>query len=243
MDDDSLNSLNSLLIVEDDKKLASLLAVFFEKYDFDVTVKHAGDIGLAYALASQPDFILLDLMLPVMDGFSVCRELQNRFDGIILVLTASDEEMDHVSLLEMGAHDFIQKPINPRIILARMKNLMRLATVTPLEEKNTQQKSNIQHGKLKLNSTLRCAYFDQQSLALTDTEFDVLWFLANQADNIVSRDELYQRVLGRDFDGLDRAIDNKIMSLRKKLNDNCGPHKRIITVRGKGYLFVTHSWA
>lgn len=239
MDD---SRLNSLLIIEDDKKLASLLTVFFEKYDFDVTVKHTGDIGLAYALASQPDFILLDLMLPVMDGFSVCRGLQNRFKGIILVLTASDEEMDHVSLLEMGAHDFIQKPINPRIILARMNNLMRLATVAPSKEKNGLKKSNIQHGKLTLNPTLRCAYLAQQSLALTDSEFDVLWLLANQADHIVSRNELYQSVLGRDFDGLDRAIDNKIMSLRKKVNDHCGPHQRIITVRGKGYLFVPHGW-
>ncbi|WP_299496707.1 response regulator [uncultured Shewanella sp.] len=95
--------MKSLLIIEDDKKLANLLTVFFEKYHFNVTVKHTGDTGLAYALASQPDFILLDLMLPIMDGFSVCRGLQNRYEGIILVLTASDEEMDHVSLLEMGA--------------------------------------------------------------------------------------------------------------------------------------------
>ena len=174
---------------------------FFEKYAFDVTVKYTGDKGLAHALTSQPDFILLDLMLPVMNGFSICRELQNRFNGIILVLTASDEEMDHVSLLEMGAHDFIQKPINPRIILARMRNLMRLATVASSPEKNNQQKTNIQHGKLKLNPTIRCAYLEQQSLALTDSEFDVLWLLASRTDSIVSRDELYQTVLGRDFDG------------------------------------------
>lgn len=239
MDD---SCLKRLLIIEDDKKLASLLVVFFKKYEFDVTVKHTGDSGLDFALAAQPDFILLDLMLPVMDGFCVCRELQNRFAGIILVLTASDEEMDHVSLLEMGAHDFIQKPINPRIILARMHNLMRLKTLAPSSEKKRQKNNNVQYGQLKLNPTLRCAYFAQQSLALTDSEFDLLWLLANQADKIVSRDELYQRMFGRDFDGLDRAIDNKIMSLRKKVDDNIGLHKRIVTVRGKGYLFVSHGW-
>lgn len=238
----SIFRLKSLLIVEDDKKLADLLAVFFEKYDFDVTIKHAGDTGLAYALASQPDLILLDLMLPGMDGFSVCRELQNRFDGIVLVLTASDEEMDHVSLLEMGAHDFIQKPINPRIILARMNSLMRLAAVAPIDKVKAEQKSNIQHGQLKLNPTLRCAYLEQRSLALTDAEFDLLWYLASNAGNVVCRDELYQSILGRNFDGLDRTIDNKVMSLRKKVNDNQRQHKRIITVRGKGYLFAPQSW-
>ncbi|NRD75114.1 response regulator [Shewanella sp. VB17] len=236
------NKLHSLLIIEDDKKLASLLTIFFEKYEFNVTVEYKGDKGLTHALTSQPDFILLDLMLPVMDGFSICRALQNRFNGIILVLTASDEEMDHVSLLEMGAHDFIQKPINPRIILARMRNLIRLTTAVSASEEAASPKTNIQHGKLKLNPTLRCAYLDQQSVTLTDSEFDVLWLLASRADSIVSRDELYQTVLGREFDGLDRAIDNKIVGLRKKVDDNVGPHQRIITVRGKGYLFVPYGW-
>ncbi|KDM93468.1 response regulator transcription factor [Photobacterium galatheae] len=222
-----------LVIIEDDVELAILLSAFFEKNGFSVCLKHSGKAGLEYSLKHQPDFVLLDLMLPEVDGICVCRALQNRFQGKIIVLTASEDDIDQIMLLEMGADDYIQKPVNPRIILARLRNLIRLSTHC----QSNQPSEQLSIGPFQLNFPRRSVYKDERNLEMTDSEFTLFSLLARNADNIVTRDDISRQLFGRDFDGLDRSIDNKVMNLRKKIGDEL-PYQFIITVRGKGYLLV-----
>ncbi|QUJ66179.1 response regulator transcription factor [Photobacterium sp. GJ3] len=229
----SKNDEKHLVIIEDDIELANLLSVFFEKNGFNVCLKHSGKSGLDYSLKHQPDFVLLDLMLPEVDGISICRALQNRYQGKIIVLTASEDDIDQIMLLEMGADDYIQKPVNPRIILARLRNLIRLSA----NHRSSQNTEQLKVGQFQLNIPRRSVYKGEESLDLTDSEFQLFSLLARNADNIVTRDDISRQLFGRDFDGLDRSIDNKVMNLRKKIGDEL-PYKFIITVRGKGYLLV-----
>ncbi|MCG9770786.1 response regulator transcription factor [Pseudoalteromonas piscicida] len=227
-------SSRSLVIIEDDLGLAELLRHFFEKHGFIVSIQNDGVSGLAHVLQLQPDFVLLDLMLPNKDGFEICRSLQNRYNGKLIVLTASHDDIDEITLLEMGADDFIHKPVNPRIILARFRKLVRLAE----ESENKQQNGHvIRVGPFSFNSSTRQASQDGIPLGLSDSEYTLFHFLASNVDSILSRDQISTQLYGRSFDGFDRTVDNKIMKIRKIIGDEM-PYQHLITVRGKGYIFV-----
>ncbi|EGR0262003.1 response regulator [Vibrio cholerae] len=229
----------SLYIIEDDTKLREMLAEYMTNQGFQVTTFATGETAPEQILLNQPDLVLLDLMLPGENGLTICRQIRAQFLGKILMLTASDDDFDHVAALEMGADDFVNKPIKPRVLLARIRMLMRREERTTTNADTTHL---LQFGALLLNQSRRYCELDGEVINLSDSEFDLLWLLASAADQVVSREFLTKSLRGIEYDGLDRTVDNKIVTLRKKLCDDSSTPKRIITVRGKGYLFVPDTW-
>ncbi|HGS4673426.1 MULTISPECIES: response regulator transcription factor CarR [Vibrio] len=229
----------SLYIIEDDTKLREMLAEYMTNQGFQVTTFATGETASEQILLNQPDLVLLDLMLPGENGLTICRQIRAQFLGKILMLTASDDDFDHVAALEMGADDFVNKPIKPRVLLARIRMLMRREERTTANADTTHL---LQFGALLLNQSRRYCELDGEVINLSDSEFDLLWLLASAADQVVSREFLTKSLRGIEYDGLDRTVDNKIVTLRKKLCDDSSTPKRIITVRGKGYLFVPDTW-
>lgn len=238
-----MSSLQSLFIVEDDVKLRSMLEEYFVKQDFEVTTFEDGSSAVDAIVEQQPDLLLLDLMLPGMDGLTICRQIRAKYSGKVLMLTASDDDFDHVAALEIGADDFVSKPIKPRVLLARMRMLLRRGPVREQSaEVDSKPVNTLTYGQLSLNQARKVCVLDGAQVSMSDSDFDLLWILASAPDEVLSRDFLTQTLRGIEYDGLDRTIDNKVVSLRKKLGDNSATPKRIITVRGKGYLFVPDSW-
>lgn len=234
-----MNRQASLFIVEDDPKLRQMLKEYFASNDFTVTCFEDSEGVVTAAVTQQPDLIILDLMLPGDDGLTICRQIRNDYSGKVLMLTASDDDFDHVAALEIGADDFVNKPIKPRVLLARIRMLLRRQT---LEGENEVKSKHIVFGQLKLNPQRKICELAGEEVTMTDSEFDLLWILASSPDEVLSREALTFALRGIEYDGLDRTVDNKIVNLRKKLGDNSAAPKRIITVRGKGYLFIPDSW-
>lgn len=240
-----------ILLVEDDEKLTSLITLYLEKQGMQVSCEHMGSLAPARIIQEQPDLVILDLMLPGKDGLSICREIRADYQGKVLILTASDDDMDQVAALEMGADDFVIKPLQPRVLLARIRMLLRRQELLsdnagPAETGRTNQKAvnghQLEYGCLKLHQPRRECLLHGEMINLTPSEFDLIWLLASHADNPLSREHLVREVRGIEYDGLDRTIDNKVVSLRKKLGDDPQHPHRLITVRSKGYLFASESW-
>ena len=228
-----------ILLVEDDERLAELTAEYLSKNDLQVTVEPRGDTAEARILSEQPDLVILDVMLPGKDGFEVCRAVRQQYRGVILMLTARDEDFDQILGLEMGADDYIAKPVQPRVLLARIKALLRRL---PTLDEHAGENETMVFGQFRISQATRTAMLGDAVIDLTTAEFDLLWLLASHAGNVLSRDDLLQELRGIGFDGLDRSIDARISRLRKKLNDDPDNPTRIKTVRGKGYLFSKHDW-
>ncbi|WP_028025716.1 response regulator [Enterovibrio calviensis] len=233
-----------LFIVEDDIKLRQLLSSYFREQDFEVTAFELGETAIEAIVSEQPDIVMLDLMLPDIDGLTICRQIRPQFSGKVLMLTASDDDFDHVAALEIGADDFVTKPIKPRVLLARLRALIRRAESQPVktEQPPPATLNTLVYGKLSLNKSRKWCALADKNIPLSDSEFDLLWLLAESADEVLSRDTLTLAVRGIEYDGLDRTVDNKVVSLRKKLGDNPSSPCRILTVRGQGYLFVPDAW-
>ncbi|MCV6636657.1 response regulator [Candidatus Albibeggiatoa sp. nov. NOAA] len=230
--------MKRIVLVEDDEKLAQLTSQYLVKNGFEVVVEYDGANALAVISEQQPDIVILDLMLPNVDGFSLCRTLRADFHGGILFLTASQDDIDHVAGLELGADDFITKPVHPRVLLARIRLLLRKLDAQVIQQPENTEKNILQFGALQINAVHRQVNFDQAPLAITSAEFDLLWLLASHAEQILSRDQLLKALRGVEYDGADRSVDVKIASLRKKLSEYPNQVCRIITVRNKGYLFA-----
>ncbi|ASJ40353.1 response regulator [Vibrio vulnificus] len=226
-----------LIIVEDDIKLQQMLSDYFMSQGFSVITVDNGTDAPEMILNEKPALVLLDLMLPGQDGLSVCRQIRDAYNGKILMLTASDDDFDHVAALEIGADDFVNKPIKPRVLLARVRMLLRRPDVAVNQDAN-----NCRYGTLKLNRIRRECQLADQTINLTDGEFDLLWLLATSAEQVLSRESLTKALRGIEYDGVDRTIDNRVVTLRKKLNDTTTPPKKILTVRGKGYMFMPDTW-
>lgn len=228
-----------ILLVEDDQRLADLTAEYLRRNDFEVNIEGRGDTAEHRILTEQPDLVILDVMLPGKDGFEVCRSIRPSYKGVVLMLTARDEDFDQILGLELGADDYIAKPVQPRVLLARIKALLRRL---PNSESSSNEKKEQVFGTFRISQATRTALLDNTPLDLTTAEFDLLWLLAAHAGNILSRDDLLQELRGIGFDGLDRSIDARISRLRKKIGDDPENPTRIKTVRGKGYLFSQHDW-
>ncbi|MDO8953574.1 MAG: response regulator transcription factor [Gammaproteobacteria bacterium] len=225
-----------ILIIEDDKKLAQLMRDYLSNHAFQVTVENSGDKGLYRITKDQPDVVILDIMLPKMDGLTVCRESRQYYDGLILMLTAREEDETEIKSLENGADDFVRKPIDPSVLVARINALLRrkLGEVKPLE---------LEIGTLKIDPASQLVYWHNKLIELSRKEFEVLYFLADQAGKVVNRDSISQALKGFDHDGVNRTIDMTISTLRKKFHDDGREAKLIKTVWGKGYLFVKEAWS
>lgn len=231
------DSKPSLIIVEDDPKLQTMLSEYFSQQGFEVSCIDNGTDAPESIIENQPDLVLLDLMLPGQDGLSVCRQVRDCYKGKILMLTASDDDFDHVAALEIGADDFVTKPIKPRVLLARIRMLLRRKEVSTIESDIC-----VEVGVLCLNRLRKACALNKEPIALTDGEFDLLWVLATRPEQTLSREWLTKTLRGIEYDGADRTIDNRIVTLRKKLGDSTTPPQKIITVRGQGYLFMPDAW-
>jgi DNA-binding response OmpR family regulator len=227
----------SLLLVEDDPRLAELVSRYLESNGFRVTVTARGDRVLPEVRKERPDLVILDLGLPDQDGLSVCKQLRTSYSHPILILTARDNDIDHVLGLELGADDYVIKPVEPRVLMARINALLRRSKAQPRLEA-----APLRFGRLHINTVARSVSLDGQPIALSTNEFDLLVYLAERAGQIQSRVTLFQELYGREYDGVDRMLDVRISHLRRKLGDEAESSERIKTVWGQGYLFVPDAW-
>jgi two-component system OmpR family response regulator/two-component system response regulator RstA len=236
-DDMAEIDLYRLLLVEDDRELASMVADFLSSHGFEVLIEGDGSLAVKRIMSEQYDVIVLDIGLPGMDGISICRSVRAHFDGPILMLTARGDEIDEVVALEVGADDYMSKPVRPRALLARLRvHLRRAGASTP-----SASSTRIEVNGLLVDSSSRIVHVDGLPIDLTTAEFDLLWLLARNAGSVISRNDLYQNLHGLRYDGLDRSIDLRVSRLRKKLGDDPIHPRRIKSVRGVGYLLATES--
>jgi DNA-binding response OmpR family regulator len=223
-----------VLVVEDEPSLASTLSYNLRKNGFAVLSAADGLAGLQAAQREKPDVIVLDLMLPKMDGLEVCRRIRADSDVPILMLTAKTEELDRVVGLEMGADDYLTKPFSMRELMARIRALLRRAG----GRAPTEDASRIRAGALELDIHGRTVRRDGREVALKPREFDVLFFLAKNAGRVFTREQLLENVWGYDFFGGSRTVDVHVRWLREKLEDDPAHPTHLLTVRGVGYKFV-----
>ena len=229
--------LPRVLIVEDDERLASLTQEYLIRNGLEVGVEMDGNRAIRRIIEDQPDMVVLDLMLPGADGLSVCREVRAQgFQQPILMLTARTEDMDQVLGLEMGADDYVAKPVQPRVLLARIRALMRRSdkAIEDLQQR-------LDFGELVIDNGARSVILNGQPVEFTSAEYDLLWLLASNAGRILSREDIFERLRGIEYDGQDRSIDVRISRIRPKIGDDPENPRRIKTVRSKGYLFVKES--
>jgi DNA-binding response OmpR family regulator len=230
----------SILLVEDDERLAELIRSYLVGHGFRVSVEYHGDQAAAKATELKPELLILDIGLPGRDGFSICKALRPNFTQPILILTARDNDIDHVLGLELGADDYITKPVEPRVLLARVNALLRRAQSAASATVNTQR--NLQFGGLTINTASRSVTLQGQAIALSSNEFDLLLALAQHAGQVQSREALYLLLYKREYDGLDRTLDVRISHLRKKFGGDSENVERIKTIWGQGYLFAPDAW-
>jgi DNA-binding response OmpR family regulator len=221
-----------ILIVEDDAEISRLTAMYLDAEGFESKIINDGTDALAAIKSYHPDLVVLDLMLPGLSGLDICKQARLFYQGPILVLTACDDDVSEVSLLKFGADDFLNKPLKPHILVARIEALIRRSSVSNPELGKPQD------CKLQINSVNREVFLDGKILILTDSEYEMLHLLGNNVGKIVSRDDCCRALRGIDYDFNDRSIDMRISALRKKLNDDKMPYKIITTVRNKGYMLL-----
>ncbi|MGM0703318.1 MAG: winged helix-turn-helix domain-containing protein [Pseudomonadota bacterium] len=223
-----------VLIIEDDERLATLTRDYLVANGFHVTLEADGANGVERIVTLQPDLVILDLMLPGEDGLSICRRARADYAGPILMLTARTDDMDQVLGLEMGADDYVAKPVQPRVLLARMRALLRRAESV----ESVGGEMHLTFGNLEIDSATREAWLRGERIELTSAEFDLLWLLASNAGRVLSREEIFSQLRGIKYDGQDRSIDVRVSRIRPKIGDDPNHPHRIKTVRSKGYLFV-----
>lgn len=226
-----------ILLIEDDRKLAQLTADYLTSAGFEVAIESNGDLAIKRFEAFSPELIILDIMLPGKDGLTICKEIRPVFSGPILMLTARNEDFDQVLGLEFGADDYVIKPVEPRVLLARINALLRrsyLNTLTPIEK--------LSIGALTIDPVSRTVSMAEQQIVVSSHEFELILLLAENAGTILSRDQLFNRLYNRPYDGIDRSIDVRISQVRRKLGDDPEEPFKIKTIWGKGYLFVPDAW-
>ncbi len=224
----------NILLVEDDEELASLVRDYLIKNNFDVQVITDGIEAAKQIPIVKPDLVILDIMLPGITGMDVCREVRPFYTGPILMLTALDDDVDQMLGLELGADDYIVKPVQPRLLLTRIRTLLRRISSSTLSSDISKINTVIQVGSLTINTGNRTVSVDNRLIELTSAEFELLLLLAQDIGHVVDRNTIVQELRGFEYDGMDRSIDRRISRLRKKLQNN-NDHDIIKTIRGKGY--------
>ena len=235
------DGLPRILIVEDDERLAQLTQDYLVNNGYQVRVEHHGGEAASVIEHWQPDLIILDVMLPGEDGLSICQKIRARYQGYIMMLTARTDDIDQVLGLEMGADDYICKPVQPRLLLARVKAALRSKTT-----RDGSQDVGLDHradqryhfGELMVDNAMREVQLNKQQVELTSAEFDLLWLLVSNAGRVLSREEIFNALRGIDYDGQDRSIDVRVSRIRPKIGDDPDHPRLIKTVRSRGYLFV-----
>lgn len=228
---------NIILLVEDDRRLAQLVKDFLEANEFIVYVEDHGNRVMRQVQSVNPSIIILDIMLPGKDGLTLCQELRPTYQGPILMLTARDDDIDQVLGLEYGADDYVIKPVEPRVLLARIRALMRR-----YYQNDPREQENIIFDLLAIQTGARKVQLAGEEVHLSSHEYDLLLSLVGQPGQILSREFLFNKIYNRPYDGLDRSIDVRVSQLRKKLLDNTENPTRIKTIWGRGYIFIADAW-
>ena len=227
----------NILLVDDDVELQQLISQYLQANGFNIVCLSDGE-NIAQTITNfQPDVIILDLMLPGIDGLTICKNIRNSFNGAIIMLTALGDDIDEVTGLEVGADDYLAKPIQPRVLLAHLRAQLRRQTKL-LQTTN----NSIVHcfeNNIIIDASKRTVKNQQQEVSLSSAEFDLLWLLAQNVGVITERDYLHQQIFRLPYDGIDRSIDLRISRLRKKLNDDPKEPLIIKTVRNVGYLLAS----
>jgi DNA-binding response OmpR family regulator len=228
--------MNKILIIDDDARLVKNVETYLADFDYHIEGALNGMEGLEKVKTFQPDLIILDLMMPKMDGLEVCREIRKENQVPIIMLTARGEESDVVAGLEVGADDYLTKPFSLRVLAARVKaNLRRTTTVASTTP--SPQETTIIRGDLTIDPSKREVYKKKVQITLTNTEFNLLWLLASQPGIVFSRDKLLDDLRNRELELFDRSIDAHISNVRKKIEDSPKSPRYIVTVWGTGYKF------
>ncbi len=226
--------MDRILIIEDDKAIAAIEKDYLEIEGFSVTVAEDGRKGLELGLSQNFDLILLDLMLPAIDGFTVCRRLREKINIPILMVTARQEDIDKIRGLGLGADDYIEKPFSPAVLVARVK--ANMAQYRRLSEKKNPP-SEIKIGSIRINTGTRRVYADGREVELKNKEYELLLFLMENVDLVFDRETLYEKVWGLDAVGDNATVAVHINRLREKLEENPSEPRYIETVWGAGYRF------
>ena len=232
----------TVLIVEDEQNIVDILSFNLEREGYNTLEAYDGPTGLQLALEQNPDLVLLDLMLPGMDGFEVCRRIRETGSAVpILMLTAREEETDKVLGLELGADDYITKPFGMRELLARVKANIRRSAMAPAQGEQAQTDSGrrLELGRVTVDLEKATVYKDGTPLELTQREYDLICYLASQPGKVFSREALMEHVWNYEgYVGDVRAVDVAVRRLREKIEDDPASPKFIVTKRGMGYLFA-----
>ena len=221
-----------ILIIDDDARLAAMVSDYLAAAGFTVERRLTALEGLDAAARGAPDAVILDLMLPDLDGFEVCRRLRAGSDVPILMLTARGEDTDRIVGLELGADDYLAKPFNPRELLARIRAILR-RRAAPRTDANA-----MRFGRLTIDRGARAVRIDGEAKVLTSYQFDLLVALAENAGRVLNRDRLLDLVKGEELEAFDRSIDVHVSRIRAAIEDDPKHPRRIITVRGSGYVFA-----
>ena len=230
--------MKKILLVEDDTRLAELISEYLCRYDFDVVLITRGDQAIAAVEREKPDLVILDLMLPGMDGTDICRQLRKSSALPIVMLTARTDIFDQVTGLEIGADDYLLKPVQPRLLLAHLRSVLRRHEAT---EDNVEVRQ-LKFGELEIDLMARQVCWKGEEIDLKTADYELIIILVRAAGKVLSRDELLRRWRGIDFDGIDRTVDVSISRLRKRFNDDAQEPRKIKTVWGRGYLFSPIAW-
>src|SRR5262245_17786370 len=219
-----------VLLIDDDQDLNTLLALYLGRFNFDVRATVDPHEGLQALESDPPDIVILDVMLPAMDGFAVCRKVRERSRVPIVMLTARGDVSDRIVGLELGADDYVSKPFEPRELMARMQAVLR-RSASPLQDR-------VRVGPLDVNWTTSLARLNGRALSLTPAEFELLGVFVRNRGRVLSRDRILDETHGIDLDAYDRSIDVLVSRLRQKLGDDPRQPRFILTVRGTGYRFT-----
>lgn len=225
-----------ILLVEDDLTLANWVIEYLKEQHFVVEHVARGDLVEQTFVKFSPELVLLDVMLPGLNGIEVCRLLRQHSSVPIIMLTARADEFDEVIGLEAGANDYVIKPVRPRALLARITSALKHQTV------GQRSTNEIKLGNLMINTDANRVIYQGEEVELSTSLFSFLWFLASHAGEVVDRDTVFKALKGREYDGQDRRFDVMLSTLRKIFNDDPQSPKKFKTVWGKGYLFVADAW-
>ncbi len=228
--------MERILVIDDDVALCELVLEYLQPLGFEIEFAHRGDLGAERAIVGDHSLVVLDVMLPALNGFEVLRKIRLTSNIPVLMLTARGDDVDRIVGLEIGADDYLPKPFNPRELAARIRAILRRA---PLARSTEQLSTRILIiGDVELDGGTRTVLRDGETIELTAVEFDLLERLLRGAGTIIKREELSSEVLGRNLSPFDRSIDMHISNLRKKLGHHFGAVERIKTVRGVGYIYA-----
>ncbi|KWK24647.1 two-component system response regulator [Burkholderia stagnalis] len=231
-----------VLLIEDDDRLARLVREYLDGYEFTVRIVPRGDLAVAAVREYQPALVILDLMLPNLDGTEVCRRIRAFTNVPVLILTARADVYDQVAGLETGADDYVTKPIEPRVLVARARALLRRVEPAVAEPAADARPPALVFGDLTISPPNRTVTWRGDLVDLKTAEFNLLLILARAAGTVLSRDDILKQLRGIEFDGIDRSVDSSISKLRQRFEDASSEPRRIKTIWSRGYLFSPSAW-